>query len=141
MSRFVTVDRQTSYLLPPSMDEWLPANYLACFVVEVIKQLDLSALTRQYGGRGSAAHLQAVLLDLLVYGFASGVHSNCKIERATNDSKAFRFVAANTHPDHECQRRWNIDPPGGQFSVGDNTKRQKARAIPGSGFCFCAAIG
>jgi hypothetical protein len=54
MSRFVTVDRDTAYLLPPSVDEWLPANHLARFVVEVIGQLDLSALTRQYGGRGSA---------------------------------------------------------------------------------------
>lgn len=101
MSRFVTVDRQTSYLLPPSVDEWLPANHLARFVVEVIEQLDLSALTRQYGGRGSAAHHPAVLLGLLVYGYASGVHSSRKIERATYDSVAFRFVAANTHPDHD----------------------------------------
>jgi transposase len=101
MSRFVAVDRDTAYLLPPSVDEWLPANHLARFVVEVIEQLDLSALTRQYGGRGSAAHHPAVLLGLLVYGYASGVHSSRKIERATYDSVAFRFVAANTHPDHD----------------------------------------
>lgn len=101
MSRFVTVDRDTAYLLPPSVNEWLPANHLARFVVEVIEQLDLGALTRQYGGRGSAAHHPAVLLGLLVYGYASGVHSSRKIERATYDSVAFRFVAANTHPDHD----------------------------------------
>ena len=101
MSRFVAVDRDTAYLLPPSVNEWLPANHLARFVVEVIEQLDLSALTRQYGGRGSAAHHPAVLLGLLVYGYASGVHSSRKIERATYDSVAFRFVAANTHPDHD----------------------------------------
>jgi transposase len=101
MSRFVAVDRDTAYLLPPSVNEWLPANHLARFVVEVIEQLDLSALTRQYVGRGSAAHHPAVLLGLLVYGYASGVHSSRKIERATYDSVAFRFVAANTHPDHD----------------------------------------
>jgi transposase len=101
MSRFVTVDRETAYLLPPSVNEWLPANHLARFVVEVIEQLDLSALTRQYGGRGSAAHHPGVLLGLLVYGYASGVHSSRKIERATYDSVAFRYVAANTHPDHD----------------------------------------
>jgi len=56
MSRFISVDRDTAYLLPPLVNEWLPANHLARFVVEVIEQLDLSALTRQYGGRGSAAH-------------------------------------------------------------------------------------
>jgi transposase len=101
MSRFVPIDRDTSYLLPPSVDEWLPDDHLARFVVEVIEQLDLSELTRQYAGRGSAAHHPAVLLGLLVYGYANGVHSSRKIERATYDSVAFRYVAANTHPDHD----------------------------------------
>lgn len=101
MSRFVPVDRETAYLLPPSVDEWLPSDHLARFVVEVIEQLDLSELTRQYAGRGSAAHHPAVLLGLLIYGYASGVHSSRKIERATYDSVAFRYVAANTHPDHD----------------------------------------
>lgn len=101
MNRFVVVDRETSYLLPPSVDEWLPQDHLARFVVEVIEQLDLSDLTRQYAGRGSAAHHPAVLLGLLIYGYASGTHSSRKIERATYDSVAFRCVAANTHPDHD----------------------------------------
>ena len=101
MSRFVPVDRDTAYLLPPSVDEWLPNDHLARFVVEVIEQLDLDELTRQYAGRGSAAHHPAVLLGLLVYGYANGVHSSRKIERATYDSVAFRYVAANTHPDHD----------------------------------------
>ena len=101
MSRFVPVDRDTAYLLPPSVDEWLPEDHLARFVVEVIERLDLSELTREYAGRGSAAHHPAVLLGLLIYGYASGVHSSRKIERATYDSVAFRYVAANTHPDHD----------------------------------------
>ena len=101
MSRFVPVDRDTAYLLPPSVDEWLPSDHLARFVVEVIERLDLSDLANQYAGRGSAAHHPAVLLGLLVYGYASGVHSSRKIERATYDSVAFRYVAANTHPDHD----------------------------------------
>jgi transposase len=101
MRRFVPVDRDTAYLLPPSVDEWLPNDHLARFVVEVIEQLDLGELTRQYAGRGSAAHHPAVLLGLLIYGYASGVHSSRKIERATYDSVAFRYVAANTHPDHD----------------------------------------
>jgi transposase len=101
MSRFVPVDRDTAYLLPPSVDEWLPKDHLARFVVEVIDRLDLTELTSQYAGRGSAAHHPAVLLGLLVYGYANGVHSSRKIERATYDSVAFRYVAANTHPDHD----------------------------------------
>ncbi len=101
MSRFIAVDRETSYLLPPSVDEWLPEDHLARFVVEVIDKLDLSELTRRYAGRGSDAHHPAVLLGLLIYGYASGVFSSRKIERASYDSVAFRFVAANTHPDHD----------------------------------------
>ena len=101
MSRFVSIDRDTAYLLPPSVDEWLPEDHLARFVVEVIDRLDLGELVRQYAGRGSDAHHPAVLLGLLIYGYSSGVFSSRKIERATYDSVAFRFVAANTHPDHD----------------------------------------
>jgi len=101
MSGFIPVDRQTQYLLPPSVEEWLPENHLARFIVEVIEQLDLSELTRAYRGRGSAAHHPAVLLGLLIYGYATGVPSSRKIERATYDSIAFRYIAANTHPDHD----------------------------------------
>jgi transposase len=98
---YIQADRDTPYLLPPSVDEWLPANHLARFILEVIDQLDLSRLTQGYATRGSKAHHPAVLLALLVYGYATGVFSSRKIERATYDSVAFRFLAANTHPDHD----------------------------------------
>ncbi len=101
MSSFISVDRRTNYLFPPSVEDWLPENHLARFIVEVIEQLDLTELTRQYAGRGSAAHHPAVLLGLLIYGYATGVPSSRKIERATYDSVAFRYIAANTHPDHD----------------------------------------
>lgn len=101
MSRFVPVDRGTAYLFPPSVEDWLAEDHLARFVVEVIDKLDLEALTGAYAGRGSAAHHPAVLLGLLIYGYANGLHSSRKIERATYDSVAFRYVAANTHPDHD----------------------------------------
>jgi transposase len=101
MSRFIPVSRQQQYLLPPSIDEWLPENHLARFIAEVIDQLDLSQLTRRYTGRGSAAHHPSVLLALLVYGYATGIFSSRKIERATFDSVAFRFLSADTHPDHD----------------------------------------
>lgn len=101
MANFVIVDRGTDYLFPPSVQDWLPEDHLARFVVEVVDQLDLSELTRQYQGRGSPAHHPAVLLCLLIYGYSTGVYSSRKIERATYDSIAFRYLAANTHPDHD----------------------------------------
>jgi len=101
MSNFVVADRKTAYLLPPSVDDWLNQAHLARFVVEVVDQLDLSSLTRQYAGRGSKAHHPATLLAILVYGYATGVFSSRKLERATYDSVAFRYIAAGSHPDHD----------------------------------------
>ena len=100
MADFVTVDRKTAYLLPPSMDDWLNQDHLARFIVEVIDGLDLTALTSRYAGRGSKAHHPATLLAILVYGYATGVFSSRKLERATYDSVAFRYIAGNSHPDH-----------------------------------------
>jgi transposase len=87
--------------LPPSVQDGLPERHLACFVVEVLDQLNLSRLDSRYAGRGSAAHHPSLLLGLLIYGYASAVYSSRAIERATHDSLAFRCVAANTHPDHD----------------------------------------
>jgi transposase len=101
MSNFIVADRKTDYLLPPSLDDWLKEDHLARFIVEVVDQLDLSNLTRQYAGRGSKAHHPATLLAILVYGYATGVFSSRKLEQATYDSVAFRYIAAGSHPDHD----------------------------------------
>jgi transposase len=99
--RRIPIDRQTDYLLPPSVQDWLPESHLARYVVDVVEALDLSALTRAYAGRGSDAYHPAMLLSLLIYGYATGTHSSRKIERATYDSLAFRFIACDQHPDHD----------------------------------------
>jgi transposase len=101
MSNFRTIDRETGYLLPPSVDEWLPEKHLARFIVEVIDGLDLRAMSGDYRGSGSASYHPRMLLGILVYGYATGVFSSRKLERATYDSVAFRFIAANDHPDHD----------------------------------------
>ncbi len=101
MSNFRLVDRESGYLLPPSVDDWLPERHLARFVVEVIDQLDLSAMVKGYRGSGSASYHPSMLLGLLVYGYATGVFSSRKLERASYDSVAFRFISANDHPDHD----------------------------------------
>ena len=98
---FHPIDRDTDFLLPPSVQEWLPEAHLARYVVEVVEQLDLSALERAYAGKGSDAYHPALLLALLIYGYATGSFSSRKIERATYDSLAFRFIACNRHPDHD----------------------------------------
>lgn len=101
MSNFRPVDRDTGFLMPPSVDDWLPERHLARFVAEVISGLDLRAMVGSYRGSGEASYHPSVLLGLLVYGYATGVFSSRKLERATYDSVAFRFIAANQHPDHD----------------------------------------
>ena len=86
VSNFRQVDRETGFLLPPSVDEWLPERHLARFVVEVIDGLDLGAMSRSYRGSGSASYHPSMLLGLLVYGYATGVFSSRKLERATYDN-------------------------------------------------------
>lgn len=101
MSRFRPLDRETDYLLPPSIQDWLPESHLARYIVDVVESLDLSKLERAYGGRGSDAYHPAMLMSLLIYGYATGTFSSRKIERATYDSLAFRFIACDQHPDHD----------------------------------------
>ena len=101
MSNFRPIDRDSGFLMPPSVDEWLPERHLARFVVEVIAGLDLRAMTGSYRGSGEASYHPQLLLGILVYGYATGVFSSRKLERATYDSVAFRFIAANEHPDHD----------------------------------------
>ena len=118
MSHFRSIDRKTAYLLPPSVEEWLPQDHLARFIVEVVEGLDLIRLEQGYAGRGSTAYHPAQLLSLLVYGYATGVFSSRKIESATYDSVAFRFIAVGSHPDHDTLaafRRRFLDELSGIF--------------------------
>ncbi len=74
---------------------------MARFVVEIVEQLDLRALSAVYAGKGSKPYHPALLVALLFYGYATGVFSSRKLEKATYDSIAFRYICANTHPDHD----------------------------------------
>src|SRR6202140_2402833 len=101
MSNFRPTDREPGFLMPPSVDEGLPEQHLARFIVEVVEGLDLRGMSGSYRGSGSASYHPSVLVSILVYGYATGVFSSRKLERATYDSVAFRFIAANDHPDHD----------------------------------------
>src|SRR5271155_4401908 len=113
MGNFRAIDRKTGYLLPPSVDEWLPEKHLARFIVDVIDDLDLGRMSRAYRGTGSASYHPRTLLSILVYGYATGVFSSRKLERATWDSVAFRYIAGGEHPDHDTiatfRRRFLIE--------------------------------
>lgn len=101
MSHFRSINRDIDALLPPAVQDWLPEGHLARDVVEVAEGLDLRALEQAYSGRGSLPYHPATLRSLLIDCYATGCSSSRKIERATDDSLAFRFIAANSHPDHD----------------------------------------
>jgi len=102
MSRtFKTVNYEQALELTVRLGDCLPPDHLARFVVDSVAQLDLSALYAQYGTRGGEPYAPEVLLGLLLYGYATGVFSSRKIERATYETVPFRFIAGNLHPDHD----------------------------------------
>ena len=101
IQKFIPTNRDQQYLFPPSIQDWLPEKHLARFIVDIVSQLDLRPLAETYAGKGFKAYHPEILISLLFYGYATGVFSSRKIEKATYDSVAFRFISANTHPDHD----------------------------------------
>jgi transposase len=99
--KFRTPDYDATLNSTVSLREALPANHLARFVVDIIAQLDLSQMYARYAPQGGVAIAPEVLLALLFYGYATGVFSSRKIEKATYENLAFRFVAGGLHPDHD----------------------------------------
>jgi len=100
-TQFILIDRDTPYILPPCVQDYLPEDHLARFVVELVDQLDLRALSAVYAGKGKRPYHPAMLLALLFYGYATGVFSSRKLEKATYDSMAFKYICANENPDHD----------------------------------------
>jgi transposase len=101
-TRFKEVNRRSRYLFPESVEEWLPEDHLARFVVEIVDTLDIAHIENEYGGKGGiSAYHPRMLLALIFYGYATGVFSSRKIEQATHDLVPFRYIAVNSHPDHD----------------------------------------
>jgi transposase len=98
---FKTVNYDQALDLTVRLGDCLPPEHLARFVVDSVALLDLSALYAHYGRRGGEPYAPEVLLGLLLYGYATGVFSSRKIERATYEAVPFRFIAGNLHPDHD----------------------------------------
>jgi transposase len=100
-TRFVNIDRQSPMLLPPDLKEWVAENDLAKFVLEAVEVTDTSQAARNLRGSGSEQYPPAMMLAVLLYCYATGTFSSRRIERATFESVAVRYLCANTHPDHD----------------------------------------
>jgi transposase len=102
--RFRVCSHDQPFLLPPSLQDWLPESHLARFVADVMNELDLSAIYASYersDGRGLSAYHPVLMARLLLYGYCIGITSSRKIEQATYDNVAFRYLSADQHPDHD----------------------------------------
>ena len=100
---FRSADVNQALLLPPSLHDWLPEKHLARFLVDVVDALDLGAIYACYeekDGRGQAAYDPAMMVRVLLYGYCIGSYSSRKIQAKTYEDIAFRYLAADQHPDH-----------------------------------------
>jgi transposase len=98
--KFKTVDYEQSGQQTLMIDDCLPANHLARFIVAIVEMLDLGVFYAYYATIGGEPIDPKVLLGLLLYGYATGVFSSRKIENATYEVIPFRFIAGGLHPDH-----------------------------------------
>lgn len=101
MISFIGADREQISFMPHDLNEWLPEDHQARFVVDIVSKMDLRQVYSGYSGKGSTPYDPKLLLSLIFYGYSTGVFSSRKIETSTYDSVAFRFIAGNHHPDHD----------------------------------------
>ena len=100
-ARFVTLDYDTPLMLPPNLRDWVPADHMAHFILEVVQELDLRQIRVNERGTGSEQYPPRMMLGLLLYCYATGVFGSRRIEQATYDSVPVRMICADTHPDHD----------------------------------------
>jgi transposase len=98
---FRTADDDATLEQTVKLGDCVPPDHLARFLADVITQLDFAPFYRRSGSRGGVAYAPELLFGLLVYGYATGVFSSRKLERATYESAPFRLLAGNRHPDHD----------------------------------------
>lgn len=103
-----SVDRDQLLLLPPSLSDWLPADHVVWFIVDVVAELDLSGFYRSLraDGRGGASYDPELMLGVLLYAYCVGERSSRRIEQRLCDDVAFRVIAANQQPDHATLARF-----------------------------------
>lgn len=112
---------EQTLLLPPSPVDWLPANHLVFFLLDLAAELDLDAIHavyRQKDPRGEKAYEPRMLVVLLLYAYCVGLPSSRKIEKACWEDAAFRVLTGNQQPDHSRIadfRRRHLDALAGLF--------------------------
>lgn len=99
MQKFKPVNNEQLFLLPPSVEDFIPANHLARVVNEVVETIDTSAIEAKYSYFGQKSYHPHLLLKLLFYGYSTGVRSGRRIAAACEQDTAFMYLAAMYRPD------------------------------------------
>ena len=99
---FIRPNRDHLFLMPPALQDWLPPDDLAYFLLDAVDQFDLAPFYSAYraDGVGQAAFQPQMMVSLLLYAYCLGVRSSRQIERLCQRDVAFRVVAGNLLPDH-----------------------------------------
>jgi len=99
---FLPCERDQQYLMPVSLRDWLPEDHLAWFVLDAVRELDLSPFYARYrdDGRGGQAYEPSMMVALMLYAYCEGERSSRQIERRCREDVAFRVLTANQQPDH-----------------------------------------
>jgi transposase len=89
------------YLMPPSLQEWLPDDHMVFFLRDVLATVDLSPINSVYEReeRGSPPYHPTVMVGILLYGYCHGITSSRKLAVRCLEDVAFRVLAANNAPD------------------------------------------
>jgi len=109
MTNFRSYDRSQRMLLPPDLKDWVADDDLAHFIVEAVERVDMRAFHVSRTGSGKAQYHPRMMLGLLVYCYASGIFSSRKIEQSSYRNVSVRFIAANSHPDHDTIAKFRRD--------------------------------
>ena len=108
---FLPCDRNQTYLLPPSLTDWLPEDHLAWFVLDAVEQIDLSQFYKKYrsDGVGNSAFNPSMMVGLLIYAYCTGERSSRRIEKYCQTDVAYKVITANQYPDHSTISRFRKD--------------------------------
>ena len=101
MTRFVPSDRCQPFLMPPDLRDWVPEDDLVHFIIEAVERVDMKKFAINHKGSGSEQYNPRMMLGLIIYCYANRIFASRKIEQATHLNVCVRFVAVNTHPDHD----------------------------------------
>lgn len=127
---FKECNREQIYLMPPSLQEWLPEKDMAWFIIDVVEQIDLSSYYRKYraDGRGQEAYDPSMMVALLLYAYSNGIRSSRAIERLCERDIGFKVIAGEAKPDHTTIARFRQESGKGMEELFTEALRLCAKA-------------